>query len=266
MIQVQDQTLRLENDVTIALRWFYDPESYKKNPDLPVIILLHEALGCIDMWKDFPSKLAEKTGLPVLAYDREGYGQSSPLRHERQPDYLQKYGQEELPQIVNILSIKKPILFGHSDGGSVAMYYAAKFDPLAIITEAGHVFVEKITEQGIKDALQIWETTNLKDKLARYHGDKTETIFMAWAKTWLSDPFLKWNMEEDTKSITCPTLILQGAEDEYGSIKQVDSIFNHVSGPKKSLILEDCRHIPHLQKMDVVLDATQDFLVQLPKE
>lgn len=264
MSQVEkiNQTIQLDNGVEIALQWLI-PSGWEQSDTVADIVLLHEALGCIGMWKDFPEMLAGTTGRRVMVYDREGYGNSSPLRQERNPDYLHLYAEEELPAVLEKCNIEKPILFGHSDGGSIAMLYAAKFDPLAIITEAGHVFVEDVTVKGIVEAVSLWNSTNLEERLAKYHGTKTKQIFDAWAVTWQTEDFLKWNMEEESKSISCPTLILQGAEDEYGTEAQVESILSHVSGPVRATMLPDCKHIPHLQAQEEVLRLTNSFLQEL---
>lgn len=261
-VSIQDDILLLDNGVKIAIRW-HIPENWSKNSALEDIVLLHEALGCIGMWRDFPQKLAAATGRRVMAYDREGYGNSSPLRKTRTPDYLHEYGQEECPAVIEKAGITNPILFGHSDGGSIALLYAAKFNPKAIISEAGHVFVEDITVKGIAEAKYIWAHTDLEKRLSKYHGDKTADIFDGWAITWLSYDFMRWNMEEDTKSITCPTLIIQGVEDEYGSEKQVESILKHVQGPTKACMIPDCKHIPHLQQQDEVIRQCVEFISNL---
>ncbi|MTI09510.1 alpha/beta fold hydrolase [Curvivirga aplysinae] len=261
-VSIQDEIITLKNGVNIAIRW-YLPNTWNDASSKEDIVLLHEALGCIGMWRDFPHKLAYATGRRVMAYDREGYGGSSPLRQERNPDYLHQYGQEECPEVLEKAGITNPILFGHSDGGSIALLYAAKFNPKAIITEAGHVFVEDITVKGIAEAKFVWAHTDLEKRLAKYHGEKTATLFDAWAVTWLSYDFMRWNIEEEIQSITCPTLILQGAEDEYGSEKQVESILTHITGPTKACMIPNCRHIPHLQQQEEVLNQCVTFLKSL---
>lgn len=258
-VTIKDQITNLSDGLTLAIRW-YEPEGWTKETSPTDIVLLHEALGCIGMWKNFGEELARQSGRRVLAYDREGYGNSSPLRQERKPDYLHKYAHQELPALLTACGISNPILFGHSDGGSIALLHAAKFTPKAIITEAGHVFVDDVTDAGIIEAVKIWNNTNLSEKLARYHGDKTKAIFSAWADVWQSAPFKKWNIEEDIKPIKCPALIIQGAEDEYGTVEQVESIMSRVSGPVKSSIIPDCKHIPHLQAQEDVLRLTIQFL------
>ncbi|RED51534.1 alpha/beta fold hydrolase [Aestuariispira insulae] len=227
------------------------------------IILLHEGLGSIAQWKDFPEKLSAATGREILLYDRQGYGLSPKLTEARRPDYLHRYAMIELRQVICTLELDKPVLFGHSDGGSIALIYAAHYPVAAALTAAAHVFVEDICISGIKEAVTAWQETDLPGKLARYHGDKTEQIFFAWADTWLSREFRDWNIEPLLAKITAPLLALQGAEDEYGTDAQVHAITRQVSGPARPLIIPNCRHIPHLQASEPVLKEASAFLAKI---
>ncbi len=224
------------------------------------MVFLHEALGCNDMWKHWPRQLAGATRLPVLTYDRFGHGRSDPLPGVRGCDYLDIEAYEVLPRVLDAMAISEPILFGHSDGGSIALLYASRFPTRAVITEAAHVFVEEVTRAGIGAALEAWRTTDLPDRLARYHGDKTEALFFAWADTWLSEPFASWNIEHCLPRITCPVLAVQGADDEYGTRRQVDAIVGGVSGRARALMLPDCRHIPHQQAAAQLLPLVAAFV------
>ncbi|WP_259781611.1 alpha/beta fold hydrolase [Aestuariispira ectoiniformans] len=225
------------------------------------IVLLHEGLGSIAQWKDFPERLARATGHAVLVYDRQGYGKSPALTETRGIRYLHDYALMELPAVLEACGVEAPpILFGHSDGGSVALLYAAHLPTRALITEAAHVFVEDISVAGIRDARHAWKTTDLAARLAKYHGAKTEQIFFAWADTWMTDWFRDWNIEADIQAITCPSLILQGEDDEYGTAAQVRAIVNRIGPSAQGNLIPDCRHIPHFQAGEVVLGATQRFL------
>jgi pimeloyl-ACP methyl ester carboxylesterase len=157
------------------------------------------------------------------------------------------------------------ILIGHSDGGSIALIFSSDHPQIArgVITEAAHVFVEDITLKGIQEAVEIWKNTDLKPKLARYHGDKTENIFTAWAETWLSAEFKKWNIEDCLPKITCPVLVVQGEDDQYGSNAQVDAIAGQVSGPAKCSLIPNCGHIPHKEARDVVAGEMIRFIHSL---
>ncbi|MGM0423574.1 MAG: alpha/beta fold hydrolase [Thermodesulfobacteriota bacterium] len=232
----------------------------------PVLLFLHEALGCIDMWKGFPEELCQATGLPGVAYDRLGHGCSSALPGPMGPrslDYLEKESRVWLPEIIKTLGLEQVIPIGHSDGGTMAlMFAAAKPEQVpCLITEAAHVFVEQVTQEGIRRAVQDYQDTDLKNRLAKYHGDKTEALFRAWSETWLSEEFSSWNMEAELPWITSPALIIQGQDDEFGSPKQVQSIVIQVSGPAWPCILSDCGHIPHLQARQRTLQAMQDFIL-----
>lgn len=229
----------------VATRQFWFPD----NRDIggPVLVFLHEALGCNAMWKDWPQTLARGTHLPFLSYDRYGHGRSDPLPAPRDPGYLEVEAFEILPEVLHACGVTDPILVGHSDGGSIALMYASRFPVRAVITEAAHVFVEDVTLAGIREALAAWRDTDLLARLARYHGDKTEALFFAWVDTWLSDEFASWNIENRLPGISSPLLVVQGKDDEYGTAAQVEAITSGVSGRVRSLLLPDCRHIPHLQ-------------------
>lgn len=226
----------------------------------PTLVFLHEALGCTAMWKDVPEQLSGMTGLPALIYDRHGHGKSGALAGPRDPDYLDRESFEILPAILEACGVADPLLVGHSDGGSIALLYASRYPARAVVTEAAHVFVEDVTLAGIRDAVDAWRATDLEQKLARYHGTKTGALFTAWAETWLSDDFVSWNIEAALPGITCPALIIQGEGDEYGTRRQVEAIAGGVSGPARTLLLPDCRHVPHLQAADRVLPAIADFI------
>lgn len=191
--------------------------------DPPVLVFLHEGLGSIAQWRDFPAALCRATGLAGLVYDRWGFGGSEPLELPRPRDYLEREAERALPRVLEACGVERPILVGHSDGGSIALLYAAAHParPLACITEAAHVFVEAVTLDGIRAAADAWRTGGLPARLARYHGDKTEAVFRGWTETWLRADFRDWNIEARLPAIACPLLVIQGADDEYGSKAQV---------------------------------------------
>jgi len=232
--------------------------------DRPYLIFLHEGLGCVAMWKGFPDRLCGLTGCPGLVYDRLGYGQSSPASGARTINYLHDYALNELPKVIEAVIPAKPyILIGHSDGGSISLILGAAKPPLlkAIITEAAHVFVELETVAGIEVAHAAYTTGKLNG-LTRYHGDKTDTIFSAWADTWRSEWFARWNIEDLLPSIACPVLAIQGADDKYGTARQVDSIVSKSSGVAVPMLVEDCGHAPHQEQPEKVLQAMADFILQ----
>ena len=239
-----------------------------KLPDAagPTLVFLHEGLGSIDQWKDFPAQLCLACGLPGLVYERWGFGNSEPLTGPRRLDYLHYEALDSLPAVLECCGITEPpILIGHSDGGTIALLFAAAFPdrPRAIITEASHVLVEAITLAGIRIARQLYETTDWPQQLARYHGPNTDAVFRGWCDTWLRPEFRDWNIVAELKRITCPALIIQGEDDEYGTPAQVEAIAANVSGPVETRLLPHCAHVPHHQARERVLAEMQRFIATM---
>lgn len=231
----------------------------------PVIIFLHESLGCIDTWKDFPEKLGEICCCNILIYDRQGYGKSDPFTAlNRNCDYMETEA-EVLHKLLEICKIDKAILFGHSDGGTIALIAASKYpDKISgVITEGAHVFVEEITLDGIRKAAESYNTNDMKEKLTKYHGDKTDTVFRAWTETWFSCDFRDWSIENLLPGIKCPCLIIQGENDMYGSIRQVESILNGVNGITEKLIVPEACHCPHKESRELTLSRSKVFIETL---
>lgn len=246
------------NDTSFGI---YQTQIHK---DRPTIIFLHDSLGCIATWRDFPDALGEATGCNVLVYDRQGYGQSAPFaKAERTKDYLEEEA-DVLHEIINACGIAQALLFGHSDGGSIALIAAAKYpDKIkAVVTEGAHIFVEDVTLQGIRAAVETYRTTNLGQRLEKYHGDKTDAVFWAWAKTWLTDEYRSWNIEQFLPRITCPVLVIQGEQDEFGSMAQVDGIVHATSGTAEKLMIPRTGHSPHKEAREIVLERSVAFLRQ----
>ena len=231
----------------------------------PVLVFLHEALGSIELWHDFPMTLAETTGCDALIYDRWGHGKSDPLDVKRTLRYVHDEALISLPEVLRKSNVDDAILIGHSDGGSMALIFAAEHTEVArgVISEAAHVFVEDITLEGIREAVKIYEATNLRERLSRYHGDNTEKIFRAWWDTWLSPEFKDWNIEDCLPRIQCPVLVIQGEDDQYGTEAQVEAIASQITGPTKSLLIPNCSHIPHKQARDTVVQEMTDFILKL---
>lgn len=229
----------------------------------PTIVFLHDSLGCIAVWRDFPEQLAARAGCNALIYDRQGYGESSSLKEERTKGYLEKEA-NVLLELLDHFELERPVLFGHSDGGTIALIAAATQPEriLSVITEGAHVFVEDISLRGIKKAKDLYETTNLKQKLEKYHGQKTDKVFSIWADTWCSPEFRDWNMELLLPAVNCPVLVLQGAEDEYGTEAQVHSIATKVSGKAETHLIEGVAHTPHKHVPDQVIELCCDFIAR----
>lgn len=231
----------------------------------PTIIFLHDSLGCIQLWRDFPSAVGEKTNCNTLIYDRQGYGESDDFDTiDRENNYMEVEA-DVLSEMIKTFELKDVVLFGHSDGGTIALQTAAKYPNLikGVITEGAHVFVEDITIDGVKEGVLAYENTNLKERLYKYHGDKTDNVFWAWATIWLSDKYRDWNIEHELKSIVCSCLIIQGEQDEYGTIKQVDAIVNNISGDAVKLIIPAIGHTPHKEARSIVLKETANFINNL---
>ena len=229
----------------------------------PTLVFLHEGLGSIGQWRDFPAQLCALTGLPGLVYERWGFGRSDPLTGPRPKDYLLREARDSLPEVLAAAGIADPpILFGHSDGGSIALLFAAAFPgrTRAIVSEAGHVFVEAVCLTGIRAAGVAYERGDLRKGLHRYHGANTDALFRGWHDTWLRADYRDWNIEAELRRIVCPTLIVQGADDEYATRAQVDAIAAGVSGPKEILWLADCAHAPHHQARETVLANAARFI------
>lgn len=230
----------------------------------PCLVFLHEGLGCIEMWGEFPRQLCAATGCPGLVYDRAGYGRSKPLSHARTIHYMHEAALAELPMVLEALIPGQDyLLVGHSDGGSIALIHAAERPARlkGVITEAAHVFVEEITLAGIRRADAAYAAGKLQ-ALARYHGDKTPIIFKAWSDTWLSPWFAHWNLEYLLPSIVCPLLVIQGQDDQYGTLAQVDSIVGQVSGEARAAVVEACAHSPHKENPGQLLSLMGGFILE----
>lgn len=238
------------------------PPSSRDDLDRPTLVLLHEGLGCCALWRAFPSALVRRTGMAAFAYSRAGYGRSSPGRRPLPLDYHRSEALEVLPKVLAAAGISRPVLIGHSDGGTMALIYAsaARPPPPAVVTMAAHVFVEELTLQGIEAAREAFTTTELRQRLSIYHGDNVDSAFWGWCDAWLSPPFRAWNVEDVLPAIPCPLLVIQGADDHYGTAAQVEAIAGQVSGPAEPLILPQCGHAPHLEQPERTCTAIAEFL------
>lgn len=228
----------------------------------PTMVFLHDSLGCIELWRDFPEKLAKVTNCNFLIYDRLGYGKShAATTHNRNNDYMELEA-DFLNTFLEELALENVILFGHSDGGSIALIASGKYPKRiqALIVEAAHIFVEDITLEGIEYAVASYESLNLETRLAKYHDDKVDFVFKSWTETWTKPEFRSWNIEHFLGEITCPLLFIQGEEDEYGSLEQVEKTVSQVKGKTEKLIIPDIGHTPHRENPKVVLEESSMFL------
>lgn len=226
----------------------------------PTLLLLHEGLGCVAMWRDFPAKLAATTGCRVIVWSRAGYGGSQAWPDARTPRYMHREAEEALPALLAALQIERPILIGHSDGGSITLIFAGAFPeiPLGIAVMAPHEFVEEITLQGILAAKTAWTATDWPKKLDRYHADAPR-VFSDWNDTWLAPEFRDWNIENYLPKIRCPVLAIQGEDDEYATLRQIDVIAEQVPGAEL-LKLANCGHSPQKDQEAAVLRALGEFV------
>jgi len=231
-------------------------------PREPVLVLLHEGLGATGFWKDLPEVLAARHDLPIFLYDRRGYGRSDPEPLPRPLDYLDRMALVELPAVLDAAGIDRAILLGHSDGGTIALLAAAAFPEriTAVIAIAAHVFVEEEAIRGIRAAVAAFEKGGLREKLAPFHGERTEAVFRAWAETWLDPRFRTWNIEPRLATVRCPVLVLQGEADEYATPAHVEAIARAVRGPVRTALLPGTGHVPHHRARAPTLAAIDSFL------
>ena len=226
-------------------------------------MFLHEGLGSIAMWKDFPGQLASALDLNAFVYSRQGYGWSDPATLPRKMDYLEHEATHVLPGVLDHMGIEKAILVGHSDGASIALISAAteaKRRSLALLLMTGHVFYEdELMRTGLKEAKRLYETTGFRERLAKYHSD-VEHVFRGWNDIWLHPDFTRWNIEAFLPNIDCPVLHIQGENDQYATEAQPLAIQQQCSGPVETVMLPDCGHSPHLEQTQLTIHTMQNFL------
>ncbi len=249
----------LGRDLSIEHVWI-NPE----NTATPLLVFMHEGLGSVAMWKDWPAEACAALGCRGLVFSRYGYGSSTPRPpKERWPvTYMHTQARDALPALFHALGLQneKPILFGHSDGGSIALLYAAMYPDAvqAIVVAAPHIFVEDISISSIEGARRAYLDTDLPAKLKRYHKDP-DSAFWGWNDVWLDPEFRAWNIEEYLGSIRCPVLAIQGENDEYGSLEQIRGIQRHAA-QTRLCIIPDCRHSPHKDQPELMLAAMVEFI------
>ena len=241
------------------------PQKCESDPDFrSPIVMLHEGLGSVSMWRDFPHRVAHATGRDIVVYSRAGYGRSSPATLPRGVRYMHDEALVALPQLLDALGIVRPILLGHSDGASIALIHAGRSGrPVAgLALMAPHVLVEDLSVASIEAAKVAWRTTDLRARLARHHDD-VDAAFTGWNDIWLHPDFRAWNIEAEVRGLGCPVLAIQGEDDEYGTMDQVERIAR--LAPDVELVrLADCRHSPHRDQPEAVLEALVRFCDRLP--
>ena len=231
-------------------------------PDHPTLVFLHEGLGSITQWRDVPDALAAATGCPALIYERQGYGGSSPRAVPWPDDFLEREADRVLPAVLDRAGVERPVLIGHSDGGSIALLFAAALPERAVgvVTEAAHVVLDDVTRAGLAGVAAAWQEGELRRGLERHHGANTEALFQGWLGSWQSPARAQWDITGCLPRITCPLLAIQGADDEHGEAAQLDAIVHGVSGPVERFLVPGCGHVPHHQARTPVLARIAAFV------
>jgi pimeloyl-ACP methyl ester carboxylesterase len=232
----------------------------------PTIVMLHEGLGCVSMWRDFPERLAEASGLGVFVYSRPGYGRSSPRQPPWPLDYMQDHALTMLPRLLDAIGFRRGLLLGHSDGASIAAVHGGGCRDSRVqglVLMAPHFFTEEMGLAEIARARDAYETSDLRERLARHHGDNVDCAFRGWNGAWLDPGFKAWNLEEYLPRIECPVLVIQGSQDAYGTLAQVDAARRGCRAPVETLILEDCGHSPHRDQPAATLEAVAAFAARI---
>ena len=247
----------------LQVRWF----SARREPGLPVIVLLHQGLGSVTQWRSFPERLAAATGCAVVGYDRWGHGRSERLAGPRPASFLDDEAEHTLPELLDRLGLGKVVVYGHSDGGTIALLFAAAHPDraLAVVSEAAHVFSEVNATGGFAEVVAAFETGDLRQRLARHHGENVDAMFRGWVGVWQSPAMRDWRMTDRLPAIHCPVFALQGENDEHGSAAQVEAIVNGVSGPAESWFVPGCGHSPHLEATGAVAERSAAFIGRVVK-
>lgn len=232
--------------------------------DAPLLVFLHEGLGSLAMWRDYPQQLCDVLGVRGLVYSRPGYGQSTPRAADEHwaPNFMHRQAHEVLPALLQALNVTEaPWLFGHSDGGSIALLYATRHDCAGVMVVAPHIMVEDVSMASIAQAKLAYENTDLRQRLARYHSD-VDSAFWGWNHVWLSPEFRNWSIEQELSTITCPVLAIQGIDDEYGTLAQIRNIQHHI--PRTQLLeLAHCGHSPHRDQPQALSQGCVHFFRNL---
>jgi pimeloyl-ACP methyl ester carboxylesterase len=227
----------------------------------PPVVLLHEGLGSVGLWRDFPGRVQAATGARVIAFSRHGHGRSSPPPKPRTPAFFFEEAREVLPEVLSELGIESPVLVGHSDGATIALLHAAEHDVKAVVAMAPHVFVEDVCLAGITQIRADFESGELRARMARHHDDP-DAAFWGWAGVWLDPDFRDWDVTGAVGSITAPLLLIQGREDEYGTLAQLDRIEGASRVPVQRLVVS-AGHSPHLDQPAEVVSAIASFLADV---
>lgn len=255
---ISEHKIKIGQAELFAKYWQIESHSIQGSP----IILFHESLGSVELWRDFPEKLAIETGRSVIAYDRLGFGLSSKLEHQLFIDFVAEEAKTVLPILLNYFQINSFVAMGHSVGGGMASVCAALYPEQcqALITESAQSKVEDVTLAGIRLAKENFKNEKLFNRLAKYHGDKTQWVLDAWTETWLAPAFLTWNLDEYLALIQCPILAIHGENDEYATLAQPKRFVELGKSENLLAVIDDCGHFPHQEKQEQVLEVIVEFL------
>ncbi|MCY1275611.1 2-succinyl-6-hydroxy-2,4-cyclohexadiene-1-carboxylate synthase [compost metagenome] len=257
-ISREDHWIETPHGRMFARRWRPDADAAGHEP----IVLFHDSLGCVELWRDFPEQLAVATQRDVIAYDRLGFGHSDRYSGGWSADFIRAEAERFFPLLREQLDIASFIAFGHSVGGAMAATCATLYPQAcrALVTESAQAFVEDRTLDGIRQARDEFAQPGQMARLEKYHGDKAGWVLAAWTETWLSGEFADWTLERMVPAVDCPLLVIHGAEDEYGSLVHPQRIAALATGRRESLILQDCHHVPHREMAERVLEAVTRFI------
>jgi pimeloyl-ACP methyl ester carboxylesterase len=260
-VTTSDHWITTENGKLFARRW--TPPGLHRNPG-PTILLFHDSLGCVDLWRDFPRQLAVATHRSVVAYDRLGFGRSDACSGPLPLAFIRDEALSVVLPLSESLGMGAIVPFGHSVGGAMAIATAAQLPGkcAAVITESAQSFVENRTLSGVRAGQARFERAGQLERLERYHGVKARWVLDAWIKTWLAPAFANWSLDEDLRAVRCPALVLHGDQDEYGSILHPERIVRFTSGASRAVILEGCGHVPHREQPARVLSEVARFVTE----
>jgi len=261
IVDKKEHTDRLDvPGARLEYRWLPAAEN-----DRPVLVLLHEGLGCVAMWRDLPERLAAQTGCGVFAYSRRGYGGSSTVELPRPTRYMHDEALQVLPAVLEVAGISSCVIVGHSDGGSIGIIYAGAAHASGLrglVLLAPHVFNEAICVASIRAARAEFAEESLRNALEKYHGEQVDVAFRGWSEVWLSDDFQQWNIEEYLPRIVVPVLVIQGRDDEYGTLAQIEAIDAGLATQSgcDTVLIDNCGHAPQRDAPERVVRTLADFV------
>lgn len=258
-VTASDHWIDAARGSVFARRWV--PDDRRGEPAVP-ILLFHDSLGCVELWRDFPEQLVRATRRPVVAYDRLGFGRSTAHPGKLPLTFIHDEASTAVPRLLEALGIDTIVAFGHSVGGAMAIATAARWPErcAAVVTEAAQTFVEDRTVAGLRAARVDFARPGQLERLARYHGDKARWVLDAWIETWLDPAFADWSLDDDLRAVRCPTLALHGDRDEYGSAVHPERIARLTNARGHAVLLERCGHVPHREQPARVVDEVSRFL------